>query len=150
AMFLWAGLFGRAAANDDIPKPVFDRIDYAKPQQYLALLPSFGNKDHIVQIASKLPGKTPEEKLVAISRWMERTLRYDANCAYAWREFDGVVAEGKYGGCADHALVFGALARACGIPCVWVKTMDIDWIREFTANHGKCHSWRGHVYLEVF
>jgi hypothetical protein len=28
--------------------------------------------------------------------------------------------------------------------------MDIDWIREFKANKGKCYSWRGHVYLEVF
>jgi hypothetical protein len=28
--------------------------------------------------------------------------------------------------------------------------MDIDWIREFRANRGKCSSWRGHVFLEVF
>ncbi len=41
-----------------------------------------------------------------------------------------------------------ALARACGIPAVFVKTMDADWIREFRAT-GTCASWRGHVFLEV-
>jgi hypothetical protein len=54
-----------------------------------------------------------------------------------------------YGGCADYAVVFTALSRASGIPTVFVKTMDADWIREFRAA-GNCSSWRGHVFLEVF
>ncbi len=139
-----------AAGADDVPPCAFDRIDYARPQSYLDLPASIGNAEHIRKIAATLSGKTPEDKLVAIGRWIDSHLRYDAQCAYAWRDFDGVVDEGKYGGCADHAVVFGALARASGIPCVWVKTMDIDWIREFRANHGKCRSWRGHVFLEVY
>jgi hypothetical protein len=65
-----------------------------------------------------------------------------------WRDFDRVLDTKVYGGCADHALVFGALSRACGIPTVWVKTMDADWIREF-RKEGACTSWRGHVFLEV-
>jgi hypothetical protein len=100
-------------------------------------------------VAAALPGKTPEDKLLAVWRWVEANLSYDAKCAYEWRDFDGILDLGKYGGCADHAVVFGALARACGIPCVWVKTMDVDWIREFQANRGACSSWRGHVFLEV-
>jgi transglutaminase-like putative cysteine protease len=135
---------------EDVPSCDFNRIDHGHPRSYLDLPPSIGSADRIRKIAAALPGKTPEDKLVAISRWMENHLRYDAQCAYAWRDFDSVVDDGRYGGCADHAVVYGALARACGIPCVWVKTMDIDWIREFRANHGKCRSWRGHVFLEVY
>jgi hypothetical protein len=133
-----------------LPQPSFDRIDYAHPDKYLALPKTLGDAGRIRKAAATLPGKTPEEKLVSISRWVEKNLRYDPQCSYEWRDFDGVVDLGKYGGCADHAVVFGALARACGIPCVWVKTMDADWIREFQANRGKCSSWRGHVYLEVY
>ena len=58
----------------------------------------------------------PEEKLTAVSRWLESNLRYDPNCAYEWRDFERIVDDGRYGGCADHSLVFGALTRACGIP----------------------------------
>jgi hypothetical protein len=145
------GLAGRGAGDGDgVPKPVFDRIDYARPDDQLALPPSIGSKERILKVASALTGKTAEDKLIAISRWIEGHLRYDPKCAYEWRDFDRVVADGTYGGCADHAVVFGALARACAIPCVWVKTMDVDWIREFRANRGKCSSWRGHVYLEVY
>jgi hypothetical protein len=150
ALVLLASGFAGRAAGEEVPAPVFDRIDYAKPQQYLALDPSIGNVDRIRKVASGLKGKTPEETLTAISRWMEGHLRYDPKWAYDWRDFDRIVDNGKYGGCADHAVVFGALTRACGIPCVWVKTMDIDWIREFKMNRGKCSSWRGHVYLEVY
>jgi hypothetical protein len=147
-LLLGAALTGRGQ-DIPLPQPAFDRIDYVKPEKYLALPPSLGNANRIRKVAANLTGKTPEEKLVAVSRWIEKNLRYDAKCAYEWRDFDGILDLGKYGGCADHAVVFGALARACGIPCVWVKTMDADWIREFKANRGKCSSWRGHVFLEV-
>jgi transglutaminase-like putative cysteine protease len=120
--FLAAGLLLAAAVpcrgqdNAPLPKPSFDRIDYTRPDKYLAILPSLGNPDRIRKVASALGGKTPEEKLVAVSRWVEANLRYDPDCAYEWRDFDGILELGKYGGCADHAVVFGALARACGIP----------------------------------
>jgi hypothetical protein len=80
---------------------------------------------------------------------VDRHQPYDANAAYEYRDF-GQACDGKtYGGCADYAVVFTALSRACGIPTVFVKTMDADWIREFRAT-GTCKSWRGHVFLEVF
>ena len=54
-----------------------------------------------------------------------------------------------FGGCADHAVVFTALARACGIPTVFVKTVDADWIRDFCTGKPSS-SWHGHIFLEVF
>ncbi len=149
ALTLSAALFA-PAAEEAVPKPDFNRIDYAHPQNYLDLPATIGSREKILAIASTLKRKTPEDKLLAVGRWLEKNLRYDDKCAYAWRNFDAILEEGKYGGCADHAVVFGALTRACGIPCVWVKTMDLDWIREFRANEGKCAVWRGHVYLEVY
>jgi hypothetical protein len=131
-----------------VPEPRFDRIDYDRPQDYLALHESLGDAEHIRSIAGPQKAKDPERTLIAIGRWMASNLTCDDRAAYAWRDFDRVVGSKVYGGCADHALVFGALARACGIPTAWVKTMDADWIREFRAT-GTCTSWRGHVFLEV-
>jgi hypothetical protein len=37
-----------------------------------------------------------------------------------------------------------------GIPTVWVKSMDEDFIREFVERDGRVRSWRGHVYLRVW
>ncbi len=131
-----------------VPDPRFDRIDYGRPQDYLALHASFGNPEHIRTLSASLKADAPERTLLAIGRWIGENLTCDNRAAYAWRDFDRVLDTKVYGGCADHALVFGSLSRACGIPTAWVKTMDADWIREFRAN-GTCTSWRGHVFLEV-
>lgn len=74
----------------------------------------------------------------------------DPAAAYTWRDVDTMVDDGTYGGCADHALLFGALARAVDIPVVWVKTMDADWIREFRSGPREPSTWRGHVFLELY
>ena len=136
------------ADDGSIPEPRFDRIDYGRHQDYLVLHKSLGDADHIRTLAASLKAESPERTLVAIGRWINSNLTCDNQAAYSWRDFDQVVGSKVYGGCADHALVFGALSRACGIPTVWVKTMDADWIREFRST-GTCTSWRGHVFLEV-
>jgi len=140
---------GTLARQQVIPEPRFDCIDYSKPRNYLRLPASIGNAKHIGTIAARLKTQTPENSFRAIHQWMSKNLRYDPNAAYHWRDFDRIIDEGTLGGCADHSIVFGALTRACGIPTVWVKTMDYDWIRNF-KRHGPIGSWRGHVFLEVY
>ena len=131
------------------PKPAFDRVRYDRPDDYLVLNPSLGDAGRIRAVAATLKRDKPERTLAAIHRWIAANLKYDANAAYEYRDF-GQACDGKtYGGCADYAVVFTALARANGIPTVFVKTMDADWIRQFRAA-GTCTSWRGHVFLEVF
>ena len=132
-----------------IPVPLFNRIDYLKPMNYVSLPADIGNAKRIETIATQLKSQTPESSLRAIDQWMKKNLRYDPNAAYHWRNFDQIVDDGIIGGCADHSIVFGALSRACSIPTVWVKTMDYDWIREFKLL-GPIGSWRGHVFLEVY
>ena len=119
------------------------------PQDYLTLPQSLGSSERIRRLAQQIGGDSPEEALIAIARWMTANLGYDPSAAYTWRNCDAILDTATYGGCADHAILFGALARASSVPTVWVKTMDADWIREFRAT-GTCTSWRGHVFLEVF
>jgi Transglutaminase-like superfamily len=134
--------------DEPSPEPRFDRIDYNRPQDYLALNKSSGDPEHIRTLAAALKTDSPERTLIAIGRWINSKLTCDNRAAYSWRDFDQVIGSKVYGGCADHALVFGSLSRACGIPTVWVKTMDADWIREYRMKW-TCTSWRGHVFLEV-
>jgi len=130
--------------------PRFDRIDYTHPAKYTVLLPSFGKAETILSIAAQVEGATPEQKLRNLSAWVDANLRYDESAAYAWRDVDRMLADGTYRGCADLALLFGAVTRALGLPTVWVKAMDAAWIREFRARGGKVEDWRGHVFLEIF
>lgn len=133
----------------DPAAPSVERVDYADPQRYLVLHDSLGNAARIREVAEELQRPAPAATLRAIDRWIHDHLKNDENQAYRWRNFDDVMRSGTYGSCADYAIVFASLARACGIPAVFVKTMDSDWIYEFRTT-GNCTSWRGHVFLEVY
>jgi hypothetical protein len=135
--------------GDDVPAPSFDRIDYSNPRAYLFLNDHFGSRDLIMKAAEAIKGSTPEEKLSAIHRWINSRFAYKADYFDEWRTFDQMLIDGFYGGCAQYSVVFGALSRACGIPTVWVKTLDADWIREFRTR-GTEGNWNGHVFLEIF
>jgi hypothetical protein len=136
-------------AGEPIPTPSVDRIDYAHPEKYLDVCPSYGNIEKIRQIASSFRSGSAENRIAAIGRWIDRNVKYDPNAPNVSRNFDAIVNSNGYGGCADHSILFSALARACGIPTVTVKTMDADWIREFCKT-GATGNWNGHVFLEVF
>lgn len=149
-MVAWMWLVVRcfAAPSSPIPTPTVDGIDYDSPESYLALPDTLGSQKRIEQIAQEIPGDTFEAKLDGIAQWIGTHLEVDPDAAYHWADVDRIVNDGRYGGCADHALVYGALARALGIPTVWVKTMDVEWIRAF-QDDPEPSSWNGHVFLEV-
>jgi hypothetical protein len=62
---------------------------------------------------------------------------------------DQLLKDGTYASGADLAVAYGALARGCGIPTVWVKTVDRDWIAEFRRGTTGPDPRRAHVFLEV-
>ena len=140
---------GKARGADEIPEPRLDRVDYAHPEKYLALPPTLGTKATIEKIAAEVGGASPREKLASIGRWIGEHVKYDGTTFDRWRDVDKLVAEKTYGGCADHAELFGAISRACGIPTVWVKSLDLDWIAWFRAHPDEPKSWNGHVFVEV-
>ena len=153
-VLLWLVLSAASApvaAADEPPAPDFARVDHADPALHLALSPEVGDAAKIRSLASQLKvDDSQEATLTSIYQWMHRNLRYDERAAYAWRSLDEMLAARTVGGCADHAAVFGTLARAAGIPAIWVKTLDVDWIHEFRAAPQAVKSWRGHVFLEVY
>src|SRR5882672_12462378 len=97
-------------------QPSTDRIDYAHPEKYVDFPKTLGEEARIRRVAEPLKGKSAEQSLRAIGRWMDCNLKCDPDKAYKWRDVGLIMDDGKYGGCADHALVFGSLARARGIP----------------------------------
>ena len=137
------------AASLFADQPVFDAIDYASPAQYLAVADSLGDREAIAKLATKLKGSENRKTLENVLAWMDSNLTYDDKLAYGWRDFDTVVAQRCYGGCADQSIVCGALLQSAGIPTVWVKTMDVEWIWDFKKKRSFT-AWSGHVFLEIF
>lgn len=130
-------------------EPAFDSIDYASPTKYLVIADNLGDHDAIAKQAAELKAVEDRRTLANILDWMKTHLTYDADRAYQWRNFDTVVSERCYGGCADQAIVCGVLLQSAGIPTVWVKTMDVDWIWDFKKKRS-FNSWSGHVFLEIY
>ena len=130
--------------------PSTERIDYAHPQRYLGLPPAVGKPESIRKVAAPLADKSDEAKLRNIGKWMASHLRVSDKTPNTWREFDQILADGTLSSCADTAVVFGTLARALGVPSVWVETMDVDWIRAFKRDPGNGRTWNGHVFIESF
>ena len=130
-------------------KPVFDSIDYASPEDYLVIADSLGDHHDISKLANTLKDVDKRTTLANILGWMESQLKYDGDRAYAWRNFDTVVSQECYGSCADQAIVCGVLLQSAGIPTVWVKTMDVNWIWDFKKQR-PFNSWSGHVFLEIY
>jgi hypothetical protein len=129
--------------------PSVDRIDYGNPHQYLAFPDSLGNRAVILEQASKLKGTSDSETIRNVLVWMDQTLKYDGKEPYRWRNYDDMMRERIYAGCADQGIVCGVLLKGAGIPAVWVKTMDVGWIWDFKKGR-PFQSWSGHVFLEVF
>ena len=130
-------------------EPVFDAIDYSSPETCLELAESLGDSKAIRTLATSLKGTSQKKTVTNILQWMESSLRYDDKLAYKWRNFDSVTSDKCYGGCADYAIACGALLQSSSIPTVWVKTMDVDWIRKFKKD-GPPDVWSGHVFLEIY
>jgi transglutaminase-like putative cysteine protease len=130
--------------------PQFDGVDYLNPSAYAGVRASFAGRQSIETLATTLCGPTSEATLGNVWRWIRDNLHAETEQGdYRWRTASEIVERGWYFGCAEHALVYGSIIRACGIPTVWVKTLDVPWIREFATGR-PFDGGSGHVYLEVF
>ncbi len=136
-----------AAQVQAVPK--IESVDYAHPAVYRDFPDSLGDRTAILALASTLKGESDADSIRNVLLWMDRNLKYDEAKAYQWRNYDDVIREKSYGGCADQGIVCGVLLKGAGIPAVWVKTMDVAWIWNFKKGH-PFTSWSGHVFLEVY
>jgi hypothetical protein len=138
-----------AACGVFAAEPSVDSIDYAHPDVYLDFPDSLGNRQAILAQAAKLKGDSELETIRNVLKWTEQNLKYDGREPYRWRNYDDMVREKVYGGCADYGIACGVLLKGAGIPVVWVKTMDVAWIWDFKRGR-PFTSWSGHVFLEVY
>ncbi|TWU38630.1 transglutaminase domain-containing protein [Novipirellula artificiosorum] len=130
-------------------EPTVNSIDYSNPDAYTAISDTLGSAHAIAEQASALKGNDSRATIKNVLEWMDANLSYDGTKAYEWRNYDTVVEQGCYGGCADQAIVCGVLLQAAGVPTVWVKTMDVPWIWDLKKGRS-FKSWSGHVFLEVY
>ena len=130
-------------------EPTVNSIDYSNPEAYTAISDTLGSAQAIAEQASALKGNDARATIRNVLEWMDANLSYDGTKAYEWRNYDTVVEQGCYGGCADQAIVCGVLLKAAGVPTVWVKTMDVPWIWDLKKGRS-FKSWSGHVFLEVY
>ncbi len=125
------------------PTPTFDAIDYAHPERYLTLHASLGDRAEIMHAAAEARELAADPARATIA-WFDAHIHNDTEHPYVWRPFEVVVHDGYWMSCADRAVAIGTMLRAMAVPTVWVKSMDVSWIRK------RDPTYRGHVYLEVF
>lgn len=130
-------------------EPSVDRIDYANPGEYLEIPTSLGNAEAIRDLLNEWKGETDTETIRNVLDWKSANLSYNGDRAYKWRNFDTVLEEGCLASCADEAIFCGVVLKSLGIPTVWVKSMDVDWIWDFKTGPEPSR-WSGHVFLEVY
>ena len=128
--------------------PSVKSIDYRNPDKYLSIKESLGTSARIEALASQLEDDSQLVTIQNVLEWMDRNLAHDGKRAYSWRNFDDVFDQRCFGGCADEAIFCGVLFKKAGIPTIWVKTMDLSWIRDFKSGR-PTRTWSGHVFLEV-
>jgi len=153
--FLWILLLAPLPSEArEEPSPPKGRapatIDYEKPAVYAKIPKSAGDSTRIRKLAAPLKARNAEETLRNIHVFLVSKVPQVPEGG--WRadhwNFDRLVQGFDHDGCASHALVFANLARACGIPVVYIKSSRHTWIREYVAT-GKTGSFSGHVFLEV-
>jgi len=131
------------------PAPRFDSIDYTRPEDFLFLHPSFVGSGSIADLASRFAVANQEATLGNIWCWLSHFKCVNDTNDYGWRPAIEIIGRRRYIGCADHALVYGCVARACGIPTVWVKSLETAWIRRYRETK-VFNGGSGHVFLEMF
>jgi hypothetical protein len=112
--------------------------------------PMVGDPSVITGMADGLKRPTAKETLDAIHQYLADNLKMVEPATWdhpsrGRKTSVEILREGAWG-CSAHAQVACHLARACGIPAILVKSLNLEWINR--KNRGDGHG-EGHVYVEV-
>lgn len=119
-----------------------------QPERYLEIPVSFGDEEKIRSISQKEIRGDKSQAPIKIASYLKQ-FPFDNALCYEYRNFDDILETKKMGSCADYALAWIALARAKGIPAIFVKTLDTEWMKRW-KNKESNQSWDGHVYVEFY
>lgn len=135
------------------PIPVFPGYfrnpDYANPQVFLTGGPQTTTTPLITQTADRFNDRKDVTTIQEIWQWCSDNLgpgEADKFC----RTADNILTSRIATGCTDYGLAFAVLARAKGIPTVFVQTARIDWVEDQVTNSSEKGMIRGHILVEVF
>ena len=137
--------------SNGIEVPVFRgyflNVDYSNPELFLQCGPQTRITDEIAAIADQFNDKKDLSTIIEIYGWMMRNLRGVEGEKFG-RTSHEIITSGGVTGCTDYGLAFASLARAKGIPSVFIQTARIDWIEaRKSSNSGMIV---GHILVEVF
>lgn len=130
-----------------LAEPKFDDITY-----YLGDGTLTSQTDFIKLVASKIEGKTDEEKLVNLLLWMNSNVVRkkgvkDSNKFNKTAE--EILLSKERTGCSDSAVLFSTIVRAMGIPAMQIITFDKDWGEKLDKGE-KTGGVFGHFYVAAF
>ena len=125
-----------------------EKVDYATPDRYVRIPEKDGDQALIKKTAAPLKDKDAEQTFRNIHAFIARLPHVPERWEAEYRDFGKLLPGFDHTGCACHALLFATLARACGIPAIYVKSSRHEWIRGYVAT-GERGGFDGHVFLEV-
>lgn len=98
----------------------------------------------VKQTAGSIPGEGMDYVLNLLS-WLRENLHRKPHNPKIFRKRTAsqILEDGFATGCTDYGLVFVALARAKGIPTVYIEALENRWLRE---GGDKIH---GHVFASI-
>lgn len=129
----------------------FKNPNYSDPNAFLACGPE-GQTVVTPEIRAVADGFDTARNLSILSeiiRWMRANLR-DGEAEKFSRTSHEILQSRISSGCADYGLVFVALARSRGMPCVFVQTTLKRWVKK-SRKRGMCvFPIEGHIFVEVY
>ncbi len=125
-------------------------VDHSKPKACLAIAKKTGKTTAIKKVAAALKADDDVQTLRNIHAHIA-SLPHIPHRGWLPDHQDFATLSNGFdqNDCARHALLFGSLTRAAGIPTVYVKSMRHTWIRTFVET-GETGSFSGHVFLELY
>jgi len=132
------------------PAASLDGVPYDEPARCLPIDGTTGSSTPLGAAAAEVRAATPEETLLAIHRWIDGRFRTDGRVARESRPVERLLEDRTLGGPTDRAVLFGSLARACGIPTAWVKAVSWEAARAAAAHPEAPPPTDPAVLLEVF
>ena len=108
-----------------------------------------GDPFFIRGVAANLKRESVEDTLDAIHGHLRDTLKIESAWKHRSRRrltSQQMLLHLEAWGCSAHAQIACHLARACGIPAILVKTLDLKWIEHDNQGDGR---GSGHVYVEI-
>lgn len=139
-----------AKINNPIFPGYFKDVHRSDPNVFLQVGDQTKITPAIRRVANGFNAKKDVSTLQQIFQWMRSNLRGGEGEKFA-RTADEIISSRIATGCTDYGLAFASLARAKGIPTVFVQSAKLDWIELLVHSApGSSHSIHGHIYVEVY